>query len=54
MAGDEWFTLHFKSVNHVSEIPFRAPPFMWARCPTVLFLLLASPVLHSFDMAALS
>lgn len=27
---------------------------MWARCPTVFILLLASPVLHTFDMAALS
>lgn len=28
--------------------------FMWARCQYVLFLLLTNPVMHPFDMAALS
>lgn len=46
-----WFTLHFKGVTHISKC---SALFMWARCPNVFFLLLTNPVIHSFDMAALS
>ncbi|EOM7111901.1 hypothetical protein ACMHY6_003825 [Escherichia coli] len=37
-----------------ANAPDKDALFMWARCPNVLFLLLTNPVMHPFDMAALS
>lgn len=56
MAGHEWFTLHFKSDNHVSENCVQGPAVHVGQMPNRLLLAasLSCPVLHTFDMAALS
>lgn len=56
MAGHEWFTLHFKSDNHVSENCVQGPAVHVGQMPNRLLLAASQscPVLHTFDMAALS